>query len=194
MPTSTFEEVCEKFGILTQKCQRTSWLCFKFEFLPPFFFNHLSAWFIRKYNPSKLDVDIALYRGICMFDIEGSGCKKVLVTMSTDTIALQVVSFSKQEGFGNTCSEIYCEVKQLIEDIKERYKVKISCKLHFKCSDGYYYKDTFDYEKLKRDKECFCFQHTKAHRSEQIYSSWMKNEVSFQNDIFRNCSDYHLYS
>ncbi|CAG2223015.1 unnamed protein product [Mytilus edulis] len=76
MPTSTFEDVCEKFGILTKKCQRTSWLCFKFEFLPPSFFNHLSAWFIRKYDPSKLDVDIALYRGICMFDIEGSGCKR----------------------------------------------------------------------------------------------------------------------
>ncbi|VDI29220.1 Hypothetical predicted protein [Mytilus galloprovincialis] len=86
MPSSTLNVVCEKFGILTKKCKRTSWLCFKFEFLPRSFFNHLSAWFIRKYDPSKLDVAIALYRGICMFDIESSGCKKILVTMSTDTL------------------------------------------------------------------------------------------------------------
>ncbi|CAC5387990.1 unnamed protein product [Mytilus coruscus] len=178
MPSSTFDVVSEKFGILTETCKRTSWLCFKFEFLPPSFFNHLSAWFIRNYNPSKLDSGIALYRGICMFDIEGYGWKKILVTMSTDTIALQVVSFSEQqEGFGNTCSDIYSEVKQLIEDIKVRYKVRISFKLHFKCSDGYYYKDTFEYEELKSDKECYCFQHKKVHRSEQIYSPWMNNEV-----------------
>ncbi|CAC5398007.1 unnamed protein product [Mytilus coruscus] len=177
MPPSTFDVVCEKFGILTEHCKRTSWLCFKFEFLPPSFFNHLSAWFIRKYDPSKLDVGIALYRGTCLFDIDGSGCKKILVTMSTDTIALQVVSFSNlQEGFGNTCSYIYSEVKQLIEDIKERYKVKISFKLHFKCSDGYYYKDTFEYEKLTSDKECYCFQHKIAHRSEQMYLPWMSKE------------------
>ncbi|CAG2244524.1 unnamed protein product [Mytilus edulis] len=76
MPSSTFATVCEKFGILTKICKRTSWLCFKFEFLPPSFFNHLSAWFIRKYHPSKADGGIALYRGICMFDFEESGCKK----------------------------------------------------------------------------------------------------------------------
>ncbi|XP_052097430.1 uncharacterized protein LOC127732432 [Mytilus californianus] len=177
MPPSTFDAVCEKIGILTNKCKRTSWLCFKFEFLPPSFFNHLSAWFIRKYNPSKLDSGIALYRGICMFDIEASGGKKIMVTMSSDTIALQVVSFSEQhEGLRSTCSDIFSGVTQLITNIKERYKVKISFKLHFKCSDGYYFKDTFEYEKLTIEKECFCIQHKQMHRSEQIYSPWMNNE------------------
>ncbi|XP_052097330.1 uncharacterized protein LOC127732305 [Mytilus californianus] len=178
MPPSTFDVVCEKFDILTQKCKRTSWLCFKFEFLPPSFFNHLSAWFIRNYYSSKVEGGIALYRGICMFDIDGSGGTKILVTMSTDTIALQLVSFSEEEGFGSTCSDIYREVKQLIEDIKERYKVKISFKLHFKCSDGYYFQDTFEYEKLTSEKECFCTQHKQMHRSDQIYSPWMNNEVT----------------
>ncbi|XP_052097388.1 uncharacterized protein LOC127732395 isoform X2 [Mytilus californianus] len=177
MPPSTFDAVCEKIGILTNKCKRTSWLCFKFEFLPPSFFNHLSALFIRKYNPSKLDSGIALYRGICMFDSEASGGKKIMVTMSSDTIALQVVSFSEQhEGLRSTCSDIFSGVTQLITNIKERYKVKISFKLHFKCSDGYYFKDTFEYEKLTIEKECFCIQHKQMHRSEQIYSPWMNNE------------------
>ncbi|VDI52546.1 Hypothetical predicted protein [Mytilus galloprovincialis] len=177
MPSAKFEDVCEQFGILTDKCIRTSWLCFKFEFLPPSFFNHLSAWFIRNYDPSKLESGIALYRGICMFDIEGSGCKKILVTMSSDTIALQVVTFSKKhETFGSTCSDVYREVRQLIEDIKKRYRIKISFKLHFKCSDGYYFQDTFEYKKLTTE-ECFCIQHKQTHQSVEIYSPWMNNEV-----------------
>ncbi|CAG2244241.1 unnamed protein product [Mytilus edulis] len=37
MQSSTFDVVCETFGIRTEKCKRTSWLCFKFDFLPPSF-------------------------------------------------------------------------------------------------------------------------------------------------------------
>ncbi|XP_063418366.1 probable serine/threonine-protein kinase pats1 [Mytilus trossulus] len=104
MPSSTFEDICREFGILTPKCERTSWLCFKFIFLPPSFFNHISAWFIKEYIPSNVASDstsVALYRGICVFDIDRSGVTKILVTMSTDTIALQVLSFSeKTQTFG----------------------------------------------------------------------------------------------
>ncbi|CAG2224698.1 unnamed protein product [Mytilus edulis] len=178
MPSSTFDVVCEKFGILTQNCKRTSWLCFKFEFLPPSFFNHISAWFIRNYNPSKVEGGIALYRGICMFDIDRSGGTKILVTMSTDTIAFQIVTFSEHHaGFGSACSKIYIEVSSLFEDIKQRYRVIMSFKLHFKCSDGYYFQDIFEYEKLTVEKEFFCIQHKQMHRSDQIFSPWMNNEV-----------------
>ncbi|XP_071124080.1 uncharacterized protein [Mytilus edulis] len=180
MPSTTLEDIYRDVGILTQKCERTSWLCFKFKFLPPSFFNHLSAWFIKQYKPTKVDSDstsVALYRGICVFDIDRSGGTKILVTMSTDTIALQVLSFSKPEGFGSTCSDIHSKVTQLIKDIQVRYSVKISSKLHFKCSDGNNFQDTFEYEKLKSEKECFCTQHKQMHRSEQIYCPWMTHEV-----------------
>ncbi|CAG2184782.1 unnamed protein product [Mytilus edulis] len=183
VPSSTFDDVCKKVGIQTGNCKRTSWLCFKFEFLPPSFFNHISAWFIRKYNHNFTDMDsnsaaFDVYRGICVFDIDGSGCEKLLVSMSNDIIALQVVLFSEQqEKFGSICSEIYKEVKTLIEAIKKRYTVKLSFKLHFKCSDGDYYNNTFVYEKLQSKQECFCPQHKKSHRSDLIYLPWMKNEV-----------------
>ncbi|XP_076085429.1 uncharacterized protein LOC143056232 [Mytilus galloprovincialis] len=180
MPASTFEDVCRNVGIRNTDCKRTSWLCLKFDFLPPSFFNHLSAWFIRNYNPSKLDSDngsFALYRGICMFDIDSSGCVKMLVTMSTDIIALQVVSFSKQRDVGKTCNDIYNKVKDVVEKIRKSYKVKISFKLHFKCSDGDYYKDTIIYETLSSQQEYYCPQHKTAHQSDLIYSPWLKNEV-----------------
>ncbi|XP_071147416.1 uncharacterized protein [Mytilus edulis] len=178
MPSAKFEHVCKNNGILTEKCKKTSWLCFKFEFLPPSFFNHLSAWFIRNYNPSKVEGGIALYRGICMFDIDRSGGTKILVTMSTDTIALQIVTFSEQQAVSESLgSSIYNKVTQLFKNITERYKVKISFKLHFQCSDGYYFQDTFEYENLKTVKELFCTHHKQMHRSDQMYSPWMNNEV-----------------
>ncbi|CAG2237635.1 unnamed protein product [Mytilus edulis] len=182
MPASAFEDVCKNVGIRNTDCKRTSWLCLKFDFLPPSFFNHLSAWFIRNYNPSKLDSDngsFALYRGICMFDIDSSGCVKILVTMSTDIIALQVVSFSKQRDVGKTCNDIYNKVKDVVEKIRKSYKVKISFKLHFKCSDGDYYKDTIVYETLSSQHEYYCPQHKTAHQSDLIYSPWLKNEYGF---------------
>ncbi|VDI50205.1 Hypothetical predicted protein [Mytilus galloprovincialis] len=178
MPSAKFEHVCKNNGILTEKCKKTSWICFKFEFLPPSFFNHLSAWFIRNYNPSKVEGGIALYRGICMFDIDRSGGTKILVTMSTDTIALQIVTFSEQQAvLESLCSSIYNKVTQLFKNITERYKVKISFKLHFQCSDGYYFQDTFEYENLKTVEELFCIHHKQMHRSDQMYSPWMNNEV-----------------
>ncbi|CAG2201022.1 unnamed protein product [Mytilus edulis] len=178
MPSSTFDEVSQLFGIFNENCKKTSWLCFKFDFLPPSLFNHISAWFIKKYNPTEINSGLALYRGICMLDIDESGCEKILVTMSTDIIALQVVSFSEQaEGLGNICSDIYSEVGQFIENMKERYNVKISFELNFKCSNGDYYENTFKYSTLKTIQECYCQQHRKAHRSEQIYLPWMKAEV-----------------
>ncbi|CAG2184819.1 unnamed protein product [Mytilus edulis] len=116
MPSSKFEDVSRNVGILTKNCKRTSWLCFKFKFLPPSFFNHISAWFIKQYIPSKVDSDatsFALYRGICVFDIDISGCEKILVTMSTDTIALQVVSFSNRRD-----SEVCVAVKEIPDRTK----------------------------------------------------------------------------
>ncbi|XP_052097313.1 uncharacterized protein LOC127732278 [Mytilus californianus] len=181
MPASAFEDVCKSVNIRTEGCKRTSWLCLKFDFLPPSFFNHLSAWFIRHYYPSKVDSasgSFALYRGICMFDIDRSGCEKILVTMSTDIIALQVVSFSKQQReVGDTCSNIYNKVKGVVEEIKESYRVKLSFGLNFKCSDGDFYKDTFDYDTLTNNQECFCPQHKTVHLSEKLYAPWMKTEV-----------------
>ncbi|CAG2240018.1 unnamed protein product [Mytilus edulis] len=63
MPSAKFEDVCKNVGVHTEKCKRTSWLCFKFEFLPPSFFNHLSAWFIKQYTPANwiVIVDKSLY-------------------------------------------------------------------------------------------------------------------------------------
>ncbi|XP_063426192.1 uncharacterized protein LOC134709993 [Mytilus trossulus] len=178
MPSFPFDTVCNDIGI--HSCRRSSWLCLKFQFLPPSFFNHVSAWYIRKYESSEMDKDresLALCRGICVFDFDELRCEKILLTMSTNTIALQILSFSKQQKeFGGTCSAVYNELKLCIQDIKKKYPLKISFELHFKCSTGHFYQNTMLYQDLKRISECYCPQHKSTHQSEEIYLPWMENK------------------
>ncbi|CAC5383860.1 unnamed protein product [Mytilus coruscus] len=179
MPFSSFENICYKLGVLN--CKRTSWLCLKFEFLPPAFFNHLSVWFIKKYKPSKVQNEgqiNAFYRGICIFDVNSSGCEKLLVAMSTDTIALQFLSFSTEEKeFGSNCSTIYKELITKVEAIIQRYNLTITFDVCFKCSEGDFYKDATPYKDLQKNGEFYCLQHQQAHKSEEVYLPWMKNAV-----------------
>lgn len=180
MPSVPFADFCKYTGITTSR--RTSWLCLKFKFLPPAFYYHLTAWFITKYTPSNLDTDstsLALYRGICLFDIDSNGCEKLLVTMSSDIIALQILSFSTQLKLKDTRSEVYSELKTIIKEIKDKYQLKLSLRLHFKCSTGNFGKDTRPYKFLKSNPEYYCSCHTTAHQSDAIYLPWVKNEVRF---------------
>lgn len=186
MQCISFDEICEQIGVKQTNCYRTSWLCLKFTFLPPAFFNHVSVWFIRKYEPSKIGntlQSLALFRGICVFDIEKSGCEKLLVTMSTDTIAIQLLSFStKKKDFSIICGNLYEDVIGKINAIKKRYKLTISYKPRFKCRTGHYFENTITYKELKRSPEYYCQQHKKVHQSHETYFPWMVNADVVSNE------------
>ncbi|XP_063405712.1 uncharacterized protein LOC134689676 [Mytilus trossulus] len=180
MPSVPFDMVCEKIGVKGLTCRRTSWLCLKFAFLPPAFFNHFYVWFIRRYKPMEVGNETksmaSLFRGIGVFDINKSKCEKLLITMSTDTIAIQLLSFSTEDkDLRNICSNIRADLIKQTEVIKDRYNLKISYALHFKCSKGDYHKDTLSFEYLKTVSEYSCKEHQMAHRSEEIYMAWMMN-------------------
>ncbi|XP_071171106.1 uncharacterized protein [Mytilus edulis] len=184
MPSAVFHEECSKIGIEGEDCKRTSWLCLKFEFLPPAFFNHFYVWFIKsKYTVNEKQLLAFLFRGFCVFDIDETCCKKLLVTMSTDTIALQLLSFSKkEEDFGNICSNIRDGLIEHTNAIKKRYDLEISYELHFKCSKSQYDEDSISYQQLKQLSEYRCKKHT--HETEELYLPWMKNaNVLPVNDI-----------
>lgn len=177
MPSLSFNEVCEKIGVREPNCNRTSWFCLKFAFLPPAFFNHLSVWFLQNYEPTEIDDNktlYALYRGICVFDIDSSRCDKILVTMSSSTIAIQILSFSrKKRDLESICSNIRGKVISKIEAIKARYKLNINFEHHFKCSSGHFYKDTTSYQDLLKTDEYFCIEHKEVHESKKMYLPWM---------------------
>lgn len=179
MPTEPFDKVYKTIGGEHSNCKRTSWFCLQFEFLPPAFFNHFSAEFMKKYKPTKVNEgkSLALFRGICVYDIE-SESEKLLLTRSANRIAVQLLSFSeKQKNIGNMCCTIRKELISKIKDIEKRYKLKVSYKEHFKCSRGNYYGDTRPYDYLKSVTVYHCDEHKGEHKSEELYLPWMPDEV-----------------
>lgn len=180
IPSVSFDEVCKEICVEESICKRTSWICLKFTFLPPAFFNHISVYLLGKYKPTKMKIaqqSIAFFLGVCVFDIDKSGTK-LLVTMTTNTVALQLLSFSNgEEKFKILCSKIRKDILVKASSIKQRYKFKIFYELHFKCSTGHYYKDTMSYEDLKNSTTYYCNQHKQKHKSVQIYMPWMMDEV-----------------
>lgn len=181
MPIASFETVCNDIGVFDGNCQRSPWFCLKFSFLPPAFFNHLSAWLMKIYKPSTMRDDseaLALYRGICVFNFDQSGCDKLLMTMSTDTIALQVVSFSNtKKELGNLCTEVRKGLIRIIDGMKKRYKLKISYEQRFKCGVGHYYVNTISFDDLKRKRFIHCLHHKSDHECRQIYLPWTMDIV-----------------
>lgn len=176
IPTSSVPEVCKSIGIVEGNCQMSTWFCLEFEFLPPAFFNHLSVWLIQKYTPCNGTDDnesLALYRGICVFNFDNTGCDKLLMTMSTDVIALRVFSFnSGQNKLGKLCSSVRKELVRKIKVIIKRYKLYINYKEKFKCSGDHYNTHTQSLEELQSKDQIYCTYHKIAHESKKIYLHW----------------------
>ncbi|XP_076086016.1 putative serine/threonine-protein kinase pats1 [Mytilus galloprovincialis] len=172
-PPSSISTVCMKIGIVNANCQRTSWFCMKFKFLPPSFFNHLLVWLMKTYRPTRVTSEFALYRGLCVFDLESSQCDKLLMTMSIDTIALQIVSFSKQTlDLLEVCSGIRKDMRRKIVNLKKRYGIELSYEQMFKCSDCTCHTDAFSLKQLKEHTKNYCSHHQKAHESATICFPW----------------------
>ncbi|VDI71250.1 Hypothetical predicted protein, partial [Mytilus galloprovincialis] len=177
LPYVSFEDISQQIGYSHSNCKKTSWLCLTFEFLPPAFFNHVIAWYLQKYEPSEIGIrpdSLALFRGICIFDIDSSHCHKLMVVMSSDTIALQLLSFyNTNANYGNMCSNIRKEIIRKINAITQSFRWKISYELRFKCRQGHYFRDTMSYQDLKSLKQYYCSQHTEVHKSTDIYMPWL---------------------
>ncbi|VDI67954.1 Hypothetical predicted protein [Mytilus galloprovincialis] len=78
-------------------CRRSTWLCFKFRFLPPHLMNHVIASLSREYIVSEIvgttskKRQIALFKGTAVFDIpKTSKLRKLLVMTYPSAIHIQV--------------------------------------------------------------------------------------------------------
>ncbi|CAG2188188.1 unnamed protein product [Mytilus edulis] len=96
MKSCSFAEVQKQCLDGNQPFYKTSWFCLEFKFLPPAFFNHIIAWYIKQYSVSVIiDKETRsnrniLYRHIGVFDLDSSHCERLVVCEGHNTIALQV--------------------------------------------------------------------------------------------------------
>ncbi|VDI42576.1 Hypothetical predicted protein [Mytilus galloprovincialis] len=200
-PPSSISTVCMDIGIVKANC-KTSWFCMKFKFLPPSFFSHLLVWLMNNYRPTRVKSGFALYRGICVFDLDSSRCEKLLMTMSIDTIALQIVSFSKQtQDLLEVCSGVRKDTRRKIVNLKKRYGIDLSYEQMFKCSDCTCHTEAFSLKQLIENTRNYCSHHQEAHESATIYSPWKvesteghieKGMSKKHSQILQTCSEHML--
>ncbi|CAG2249013.1 unnamed protein product [Mytilus edulis] len=135
----SFSEVQKQFSDGSQSIHKTSWLCLEFKFLPPAFFNHIIAWYVKKYHVSYIiDKECrskrnALYRQVGVFDLDLSGCEQLVVCKGHNTIALQVWhSRMSKKTYGDLGSELF----RIVETLQNRYRLHISYIKTFTCYNG----------------------------------------------------------
>ena len=115
----------EQFNVTEKNCTKSTWLCFKFKFLPGHLMNHLIASLSRKYEIAEVPVrgqtkrPIALFRGAVVFKFQKTS--KLLVTTYPNVIQIQVWDFGKH------CNIERCLFKD-IDDFVTREINTIICK------------------------------------------------------------------
>jgi hypothetical protein len=185
---SSFNVICDKFDVHTPSCHRTSWLLLEFEFLPPAFFNHVLVGYIRKFNVSIESTEngarLSLYRGIGVFDIDKSGCRKLVICADKNLIAFQIWIY------GNALHSTFHDFRQILTNmvdmLSERYQICCKYKVKVKCSESEYQKaeGRFEYKDLQDDKIYFCPEHQREHECLDVYKYWFSDKV----DVSYTCN------
>ncbi|CAC5398288.1 unnamed protein product [Mytilus coruscus] len=175
----SFSEVQKQFCDGNQPFYKTSWFCLEFKFLPPAFFNHIIAWYIKQYFVSVIiDRDIrskrnALYRHIGVFDLDSSGCEKLVVCEGPNTIALQVWDLRMSN---KTYEGLTVHLFQFVETLRNRYSLHhISYTTTFTCKDGDFAINRKTIEELIT-KDYMCYEHNTIHVSDDLVKPWNYSE------------------
>ncbi|XP_063417950.1 uncharacterized protein LOC134700492 [Mytilus trossulus] len=93
-------DIHEMFNVTKDIGKRSTWMCFKFIFLPPHLHNHLIASLSRKYNITERVVtgqkerQIALFKSTAVFELQdATKYRKLLVMTYPNIIQIQVWEF-----------------------------------------------------------------------------------------------------
>ncbi|CAG2200451.1 unnamed protein product [Mytilus edulis] len=176
--SGSFAEVLKQFGVRNQPFYKTSWFCLEFKFLPPAFFNHILAWYIKQYSVSVIiDKKIrskrnALYRHIGVFDLDSSGCDKLVVCVKPNTIGIQAWDLqTPNKTYGDLASNLF----KFVDTLQKRYNLHISYTNTFTCKDGDFSIDRKTTDELI-SRNYLCLEHNTIHISDDLVKPWNFSE------------------
>ncbi|XP_071142145.1 uncharacterized protein [Mytilus edulis] len=160
----------KQFNVTEKNCTKSTWLCFKFKFLPGHLMNHLIASLSRKYDIAEVPVrgqtkrPIALFRGTVVFKLQKTS--KLLVMIYQNVIQIQVWDFGKHGNiercfFKNINDFVTEEINTIISKRFKMTTVKfdkmLGCSLaEPDCVTGFY----------EQDADYFCEMCTETHINE----------------------------
>ncbi|CAC5406238.1 unnamed protein product [Mytilus coruscus] len=116
-------DIYQMFNVPEDTRHRSTWLCFKFRFLPPHLKNHLIASLSRRYSIAQVCISnqkkmqIAIFHNIVVFELQKTKLRKLLVTTCPNAIQIQVLEFGKgiERGlFKDIADFVEMELKKII--------------------------------------------------------------------------------
>lgn len=129
-------DIYEMFNVTEDTCKKSTWLYFKFRFLPPHLMNHLIASLCRKYEIAEVAVTkqvktqifvtkpakrvIALFKDIAVFELQQfTKLIKLLVITRPNSIQIQILEFGEsviiQRGmYRHIADFVTNEIKKII--------------------------------------------------------------------------------
>ncbi|XP_071175749.1 uncharacterized protein [Mytilus edulis] len=124
-------DIYKMFKVTEDTCKKSTWLCLKFNFLPPHLINHLIASLCREYEVAKVAKtkqkknEIALFRGTAIFDLQKTRLQKLLITKSPNLIQIQILEFMmstiiKRGSYSHITDFVETEITNIIS---KRYKM-----------------------------------------------------------------------
>ncbi|CAG2211733.1 unnamed protein product [Mytilus edulis] len=122
-------DIYEMFNVTENTCTKSTWLCYKFRFLPPHLMNHLIASLCRKYTVAEFVTkeqkrQIALFRGSAVFELQKTTkLTKLHVMKCPNWIQIQVWQFGKERegGLFKFIDEFVTE--EIVKIISTRFKM-----------------------------------------------------------------------
>ncbi|XP_052096639.1 uncharacterized protein LOC127731837 isoform X2 [Mytilus californianus] len=122
-------DVYEMFNVTENTCNKSTWLCYKFRFLPPHLMNHLIASLCRKYKVAEVVTkeqkrQIALFRGSAVFELQKTTkLAKLHIMKCPNWIQIQVWQFEKgrQGGMYKYIDDFVTE--EIVKIISTRFKM-----------------------------------------------------------------------
>ncbi|CAC5403711.1 unnamed protein product [Mytilus coruscus] len=190
MKSCSVEDVKKQLIGDSQSIRKTSWLCLEFEFLPPAFFNHILVWYIKQFSVTvilKKETRYerkALYRQIGVFDLDSSRCEQLVVCEGPNVIALQIWS-SRMPN--RTYGDFKTNLRQFIDTLRNRYRLKIAYKETFKCKDGDFtiHRESMDHLLTEKYR---CVEHKINHTSDDLVNPWGLSAQLHQSRLSRQPS------
>ncbi|CAC5396082.1 unnamed protein product [Mytilus coruscus] len=122
-------DIYEMFNVTENTCTKSTWLCYKFRFLPPHLMNHLIASLCRKYKVAEVVTKeqkrlIALFRGSAVFELqEMTKLSKLHIMKCPNWIQIQVWQFGKghEGGMYKYIDDFVTE--EMVKIISTRFKM-----------------------------------------------------------------------
>ncbi|XP_071150425.1 probable serine/threonine-protein kinase pats1 [Mytilus edulis] len=169
---ATLRDIFMEIG--AKNCKRkTSWFMLEFDFLPPSYFNHVLVSFVKEKKLStKKNNQLCIYRNIGLFDINETGTEVLMICLSQNAIAMQVLQWNSER---RCYSDLKNKLIDLVRLMKLRYRIDITYTKQFKCYDGNCFNNDgrVDSSTLLAGSEYRCKEHKNTHHSKDILESWL---------------------